>query len=180
MRILSEQSILVVVDIQERLFPHIHDNQSLSKKCATLIEGAKILGLPIVVTEQYTKGLGYTIKPISEVLGISNTIEKMDFSCCGEGKFMLKIEEHFKDNVILCGIESHVCVLQTAIDLLERGHQPIVIADAVSSRNLYDKEIALKRMENEGVMLSTVESILLEMCRVSGTDSFKAISRLIK
>ena len=180
MRIISEESILVVVDIQERLYPHMDKKDELTKKCLTLISGCKALNVPVVVTEQYTKGLGFTIDPINECLGESKHIEKMTFSCCGESNFMLKIEEHYKENIILCGIESHVCVLQTAIDLVKTGHQPVVVADAVSSRNPYDKEIALRRMEKEGVIITTVEAILFEMCRTSGTDSFKAISRLVK
>ncbi|MAZ36660.1 hydrolase [Salibacteraceae bacterium] len=180
MRILKEHTKLVVIDIQEKLFPLIDNNEQLLKKCQTLIEGIKLLSVPTIVTEQYVKGLGKTIEPIAESLGQFEPIEKMTFSCMGEPNFNLKIEEHFIKNVLLCGIESHVCILQTAIDLLDAGHTPIVVADAVSSRNPYDKEIALQRFASEGIRVTTVESILFELCKISGTEQFKAISKLVK
>ena len=180
MRILKEDTKLVVVDLQERLFPHINNNEQLLQKCKTLIEGIRLLNIPIIVTEQYVKGLGKTIQPIAASIGEFQPIEKMSFSCMGEPNFNLKIEEHYIKNVLLCGIESHVCVLQTALDLVEAGHKPIVVADAISSRNPYDKEIALQRFASEGIRVTTVESILFELCKVSGTDQFKAISKLVK
>jgi nicotinamidase-related amidase len=180
MRILKEDTKLVVVDLQERLFPHINNNAQLLQKCKTLIEGIRLLNIPIIITEQYVKGLGKTIQPIAESLGEFRSIEKMSFSCMGEPNFNLKIEEHYIKNILLCGIESHVCVLQTALDLVEAGHKPIVVADAISSRNPYDKEIALQRFASEGIRVTTVESILFELCKVSGTDQFKAISKLVK
>jgi nicotinamidase-related amidase len=180
MRIQKDESALVVVDIQERLFPHIHNNEALVQKCRTLIQGMQLLKVPVYVTEQYSKGLGKTISSIQEVLTHFDPIEKMAFSCCGEAEFNLKIEEHYKENVILCGIETHVCVLQTAIDLHAAGHRPIVVADAVSSRNKYDKKMALQRLQTEGIRVATVESILFELCKVSGSDTFKAISQLVK
>ncbi|HAS35696.1 MAG TPA: hydrolase [Flavobacteriales bacterium] len=180
MRIDRSDSLFVVVDVQARLFPHIAENEKLLQKSLTLIEGMKTLGVKTVATEQYVKGLGETLPDIQQVLGNSKRIEKMSFSCCGEADFVLEMEEHYRKNVILCGIETHVCVLQTAIDLQAAGHQAVVVVDAVSSRNLEDKELALRRMEKEGVILASVESILLELCKVSGTDEFRAISKLIK
>jgi len=180
MRIKLDDSCLVVVDIQEKLYPHISEHFQMMRKCRTLIKGAFELGLRTIVTEQYVKGLGHTIEEISELWDNFQSIEKMSFSCCGEAEFMMKIEEHYTRNIILCGIESHVCVLQTAIDLQEAGHQAIVVVDAVSSRNDDDKMIALERMKQEGVRLATVESILFELAKVSGTDQFKAISKLVK
>ncbi|MGB0403979.1 MAG: hydrolase [Salibacteraceae bacterium] len=180
MRINKEQCALVVIDIQEKLFPHINSHNEVARKAAILIEGIQALKVPVVVTEQYVKGLGSTIDMISDVIGDNEPIEKTSFSCCGEGLFNIKIEEHYKENIILCGIETHVCVLQTALDLKEAGHNPIVVVDAVGSRNNIDKEIALKRMETEGIRLTTVESILFELCKISGTDTFKTISKLVK
>jgi len=180
MRIQKDDSAFVVVDIQDKLFPHIHENEKIAKKCSTLIKGMQILGLPVILTEQYVKGLGETIPSIQNALEEYHPIEKMTFSCCGIGAFNIKIEEHYKENIIICGIESHVCVLQTAIDLLDAGHRPMVVADAISPRNEYDKEIALKRMQEEGIRLTTVESILFELCKTSGTEEFKMISKLVK
>ena len=180
MRIQKDDSAFVIIDIQDRLFPHINDNEKVAEKCATLIEGMQILGVPIIVTEQYVKGLGQTIPKIQSVLENYDPIEKMTFSCCGTGAFNIKIEEHYKENIIICGIESHVCVLQTALDLVEAGHRPIVVVDAISSRSPLDKEVALKRMQEEGIRLTTVESILFELCKTSGTEEFKKVSSLVK
>lgn len=180
MRIIKEDTVLVVVDIQERLFPHIHNNEHVAAKCKTLIEGIKLLNVPTIVTEQYVKGLGKTIPAIAESLGEFEPIEKMAFSCCGEPNFNIRIEERYRENVLLCGIESHVCVLQTAIDLQDAGHRPIVVADAISSRNPEDKALALQRFATEGIRVTSVESILFELCKVSGTEQFKRISKLVK
>ena len=181
MRILKDDTIAVIVDIQEKLFPHIYDNEKLLSNCLKLISGLQVLEIPMIITEQYTKGLGFTLEGIKTTLGETyKPIEKMDFSCCGSTEFLNTIESFDKQNVILLGIESHVCVLQTALDLLENGFNPIVIQDCVSSRNINDKNVAINRMNQEGCIISTYESILLELCRKSGTDSFKKISKIIK
>jgi nicotinamidase-related amidase len=179
-RIHRDESVLVVVDVQERLFPHIYDNDLLERKIGTLIRGMKQLGVPRIVTEQYKKGLGDTIPSVKHALGDYQGIEKMTFSCCGEPNFNLALEEHFKKYVILCGIETHVCVMQTAIDLLDSGHIPVIVEDAVSSRSPLDKKVAIERVVHEGGKVATVESILFELCKVSGTAEFKEISALVK
>jgi nicotinamidase-related amidase len=180
MRILKENTIGLVIDIQERLFPHIYKHQELEKNSKTLIEGLKALKIPILVTQQYTKGLGPTIEPINISLGNYNHLEKMAFSCCDDNIFMNELKKCNLKNVIIIGIEAHVCVLQTTIDLIENGFNPIVIEDCISSRTLNNKNIAVERMREEGAIISTYESILFELCRYSGTDSFKTISKLVK
>ena len=180
MRIKIDDTAMVVVDIQERLLPHIFEYEILEKNCNTLISGMQILNIPMLVTEQYSKGIGPTIESVRNTLGDFEPIEKMNFSCCGESSFLHSLEKLSKKNVILCGIESHVCVLQTALDLYERGFQPVLIADCVSSRKLNDKTHAIERMRQTGVIISTYESILFELCQVAGTEQFKAISRLVK
>ena len=180
MRIKKEDTIAVVIDVQERLFPLISDNKNLTDNIVKLIKGLKAIGIEILVTVQYTKGLGFTIQPIKEALGELETMEKTFFSCCGDENFINALKNTGKKNVILCGIESHVCVLQTAIDLKEKGFQPILIEDCVSSRRINDKKIAIERMRSEGAIISTHESILFELLEVSGTDSFKAVSKIVK
>lgn len=180
MRIDKDDSCLVVVDIQEKLFPHIHNNAQMLRKCRTLIRGMQELHVKRFATEEYVKGLGRTIDEVSELWDNFEAIEKISFSCCGESQFMLAIEEHYIKNIILCGIESHVCVLQTAIDLQQAGHQAIVVIDACSSRNEDDKLLAIERMKQEGVLVTSTEAILLELCKKAGTDQFRAISKLIK
>ena len=180
MRIKKEDSALVLIDIQERLLPHMYEYEILEKNCNTLISGMQILNIPMLVTELYSKGIGRTIESVRNALGDFELIEKMSFSCCGESSFLHSLEKLSKKNVILCGIESHVCVLQTALDLYERGFQPVLIADCVSSRKLNDKTHAIERMRQTGLIISTYESILFELCQVAGTEQFKAISKLVK
>ena len=180
MRILKEYSVALIIDIQERLFPFIYENEKLVKNISILIEGLKALSIPILVTEQYVKGLGPTVAPVAvHIEGIKRT-EKMCFSCCDEPRIAEAIAVAGKDYIIIAGIESHVCVLQTVIDLKHNGYHPVVVEDCISSRRENDKKIAIDRMRLEGAMITTYESILFELLRYSGTDEFKAISRLVK
>ncbi len=180
MRIKRENTAGIIIDIQERLYPFIHDNENLTKNTVRLIQGLKVLQVPIIVTEQYSKGLGNTIKPVQEALGDYAHIEKGSFSCCGSDEVCSVMKNADRKNIIICGIESHVCVLQTTIDLLSMGYQPVLIEDCVSSRNPNDKRIAVERMRQEGAIISTYESILFELLEVSGTEMFKAISKIVK
>jgi len=181
MRILQNNTLILALDIQSKLFPVISDNEKLLIQLKKLFYGAKVLKLPFLVTEQYSKALGNTLSDLQDIIENEYLpLEKSSFSCMDDESFVKNLEESGKKNIIIGGIESHVCVLQTAIDMKSAGYNPIVIADAVSSRNPYDKKIALKRMRDEGVIFSTVESILFELQRYSGNDSFKAISKIIK
>lgn len=180
MRILKNNSVALMIDIQEKLFPHMAEGEALLHNSQRLIEGIKALGLTILVTEQYRKGLGLTIPALAQQIPSVTSVEKAAFSCCDEPEFMKQLSTCGKKNVILFGIEAHVCVLQTVLDLISAGYQPVVVADCTSSRKLSDKEIAMKRMRREGAIMTTYESILFELCRVSGTDSFKAISKIVK
>jgi nicotinamidase-related amidase len=180
MRILKDHTVALVIDFQERLFPFIHENEKLLKNVPILIEGLKALGINIFVTEQYVKGLGPTVSPIAQALGDARRIEKMSFSCCDEPRLMEGIALTGKENVIITGIESHVCVLQTVIDMIRNGYHPIVVEDCISSRKENDKKIAIERMKKEGAIITTYESVLFELLRYSGTEQFKVISRLVK
>lgn|ERR1035438_4672864 len=180
MRILKEHSSALIIDIQERLFPFIFENEKLVKNLTILIEGLKALSIPIHVTEQYVKGLGPTVAPVAAVLeGIKRT-EKMCFSCYDEPGIAESIAIGGRQNIIIAGIESHVCVLQTVIDLKHNGYTPVVVEDCISSRKENDKKVALSRMRIEGAVITTYESILFELLRFSGTEQFKAISKLVK
>lgn len=182
MRILKEATVGLIIDIQERLFPHIDGNGQLLKNVEILTEGLQILDIPVKITEQYPRGLGTTIQPLKKILGNNQVFEKMSFSCCDEKGFYDYLIEagQGRKNIIIAGIETHVCVLQTVVDLLSKGFQPVVIYDCVSSRSAIDKEIAIQRIRAEGAFVSTYESILFELARVSGTEDFKKISRLVK
>jgi nicotinamidase-related amidase len=180
MRILREESVAVVVDIQEKLLPHIYEGENLLRNCLTLIEGLQILSVPTIITQQYTRGLGPTVQSIVQKLPEFKYIEKMSFSCFEEPAFKGQITLLGKPNIILCGIESHVCVLQTCLDLLEAGMRPVVVEDCVSSRKPNDKQFALERMQFEGAIITTMESLLFELTRSAGNEIFKGISRIVK
>ncbi len=181
MRIERDRATLVVVDVQERLFPHIHGHDDLAREIPRLIQGLRTLDVPIVVTEQYVKGLGPTIEPVRTALGSAySPIEKMSFSCCGNNPFLEALTALDRSHAILTGIETHVCVYQTAIDLIERGYFVHLVVDAVGSRTTRNRDVAVRRMEQAGVTPTSVEMCLFELCRVAGTDEFRAISRLVK
>ncbi len=180
MRILKERTAAIIIDVQERLFPFIHENEQLTKNLSILIQGLKALGIQIFVTEQYVKGLGPTIEPVALLLHQQARVEKMAFSCCDEPRVLEGIAVSGKENIIVAGIESHVCVLQTVLDLKRNGYHPVVVEDCVSSRNPNDKRIAIERMRQEGAIITTYESLLFELLRYSGTEQFRAISKLVK
>ncbi len=180
MRFLKDRSVLLVIDFQERIFPAIHEHEKLLKNVPVLIRGIREMGLPVIVTEQYVRGLGPTVAPIAGTLEGIERIEKASFSCCDEPAFNMALATSGRENVIVAGIESHVCVLQTVVDLKRQGYHPIVVDDCISSRKPNDKLIALERMRMEGIRLTTYESILFELLRYSGTDTFRAISKLVK
>ncbi len=180
MRILKQEAIGVVIDIQERLFLHIHEHEQLTHNCQILIQGLQALQVPLLVTQQYTKGLGETIEPLKTLLAQNECIEKSAFSCCDDEGFSNQLDATGKKNVILLGIETHVCLLQTVLDLKAKGFQPIVVEDCVSSRKAADKATAIERMRQEGAIITSYESILFELARYSGTPEFKQISKLVK
>jgi nicotinamidase-related amidase len=180
MRIVKDKTAAVIIDLQERIFAVMPEKEVLAKNILTLISGLKVIGIPVIVTEQYVKGLGPTISGIAEQLEGIKRIEKASFSCCDEPQFMMELASSGKELVIVAGIESHVCVLQTVIDLQQNGYHPVVVEDCISSRKPNDKKIAIERMRKEGAIITTYEAILFELLRYSGGETFKAISKLVK
>ncbi len=176
MRILREEAAALVVDYQEKLVPVMTDNELLIYHSQILLQGLKILDVPMIITQQYTKGLGTTVQSITSAVGKEEYIEKISFSAYEQVKDKIA----GKKFVIVCGIESHICVLQTVIDLAAAGYVPVVVEDCISSRQKNDKEIALKRMSQEGAIITTSESLLFELLRVAGSETSKKIQRLIK
>ena len=174
------QTALLVVDMQEKLLPAIHDEEALVEQVARLIDGANALKLPILVTEQYRKGLGATIPTLADRLGdaLCNQ-EKLKFSACIE-----PVRAHLADsgvrNVVVCGIEAHVCVLQTCLDLLDNGLIAAVAVDAIGSRRRADLDAAVLRMVQAGVVSTTVESVLLELVHEAGGDLFRAVLPIVR
>lgn len=170
---------LLIIDIQERILNVMAHKERVIETTAKLINGFKALNLPIYYTEQYPKGLGETAKELKELLS-GSAIQKMSFSCSGIDGFLEKFIENDLTQIVLCGIETHVCVQQTALDLIANGFQVNVAADAVSSRKEIDYSTALERMRHNKVEVTTVESILFELLELCGTPEFKSISKIVK
>ncbi len=180
MRITTQNTIGLIVDIQERLLPAMFEKEILIKNCLTLIKGLAELKIPQLVTQQYSKGLGETYEELRITIPNFAYIEKRGFSCCDEPLLMEKLKELNTKNIILCGIESHVCVLQTAVDLKDAGLNPVVVMDCVSSRTKENVELAKERFRFEGIMMTSYESILFELTRSSMAPEFRTISKLVK
>ncbi len=180
MRVERKDTTALVIDIQEKLFPHMDHKEQFLEHTLILLQGLSVLEVPLSLTEQYPKGLGPTLDQVAQLLPEVTPIEKRSFSCCDEPSYLLELERSGCTSVIVCGIETHVCVLQTVVDLRASGFIPVVVADCTSSRNPLDREVALERMKTEGAVITTAESILFELARISGTEAFKAISKLVK
>ena len=181
MRILAEETMALVIDFQERLVPVINHSEELLRSSSILVKGLKALGIPMVVSQQYTKGIGMTVPAITEAVGEDvSYYDKVAFSCAEDEKLLLKIRETGNKNIILCGIEAHICVLQTAIDLMAMGYNVILVEDCIGSRRESDRITAVRRAHAEGAIITTYESILFELTRVAKTEVFKLISSLIK
>jgi len=176
----TEKTALLIIDIQERILPVINNNQIVVENTIKLIKGFNVLQLPIYFTEQYPKGLGPTHKAIADELDDLQPFDKMSFSCSGAGDLFGEFEKKNLSQIVVCGIESHVCVQQTVLDLIENGIQVNLAADAVSSRKEIDYKIALDRMRHQGAEVTTTESILFELLNVCGTPEFKAVSKIVK
>jgi nicotinamidase-related amidase len=179
-RIARPKAGLVVVDIQEKLLPAIHENQRVIANTVRLIKGATIMGLPIFVTEQYPVGLGPTVPEVAAAVPGFAPLEKLAFSSCGAEGFIAALEAKGVSDVILCGIEAHVCVTQTCLDLLDRGFRPFVAADAISSRTPENHRIAVERMRDAGAVIVSTEMILFELLGRAGTEEFKQVLPLVK
>lgn len=183
MRLDRNDTLLVVIDVQERLMPVIAAREEVERNIERLVRGCAILGVPAIVTEQYVKGLGPTVDTVRRALeetGGYRPIEKDCFSAQRCEAFAARVAALGRRQVLVAGVETHVCVYQTVQDLLEAGLTVTVLADAVSSRTERNRELALQRMVSDGVKLSSTEMALFELVVVSGTDEFRAISRLVK
>jgi len=171
---------LLVIDVQEKLLAVMAEPERVVENTIKLIKGFQILERPIFVTEQYPEGVGKTVAPIKKALKDVHIHEKITFSCIGMEGLVHTVWSQKIDQVVLCGIESHVCVWQTAVDLLYQGFTVAVVRDAVSSRKEIDCETALHRMASQGIALVTVEMVLFELLERAGTDAFKKVMKLIK
>ena len=171
---------LVVVDVQGKLARLMHEKETLFKNVCILIKAAKALDIPITWCQQVPESLGPTIDEVAELLGDLQPVNKSAFSCCGDENFNSAVNAFGRGQIILCGIETHVCIYQTATDLTRKGYQVCTIADAVSSRTFENKHIALSRMAAEGVTIASTEMVLFELLQTAEHEKFREIARLIK
>jgi len=176
MRLERERTALVVVDVQEGFRPVIVGFDELVRQAAILVQGARVLGMPVVVTEQYPKGLGDTVPEVADHLDGVERLSKTVFNAVEADGFDLE----GRDQALVCGIESHICVMQTTLAMLDHGVDVEVAADAVSSRTPQNKAIGLERMRVGGAVITSVETALFELLGRAGTDEFKEIQGLVK
>lgn len=174
----SGDTLVLVVDVQEKLWPAVDGSRRMLPRIRFLLESAAVLGVPVLATEQYPKGLGRTIGDLAELVG--RPIEKMAFSAGVEPGVLAALDRPDLRKIVVVGIEAHICVLQTAMDLLASGYHVYAAVDGVGSRRPMDKDVAVQRMAAAGITLTTVESAVFEWTAVAGTDVFRRISNLVK
>jgi len=181
-RIQREEAALVVVDVQEALMKKMNPAvaEKVTRNIRTLLAFARHLAVPVLITEQYPKGLGPTVSEIKMELGSVLPIEKVSFSCCGVETFNAKLNQTHRKQVLLVGIETHVCILQTADDLLRAGLEVHAVADAICSQRKLDWEVGLRWMEKKGAMISTTEIIAFQLLKEAGTEEFRTLSKWFK
>lgn len=175
------ESLLLVIDIQERFRPHIHNAPQVIAQIKTMVQGATVLTVPVIVSEQYPEGLGQTVSEIKDVLPSETPVySKMTFSCAQDPIIIEALKHSNRRQIILCGIEAHVCVNQTAMDLLALGFQVILLQDAISARNPEHVTLALQKLQHAGATVSCVEMALFELLHTAQHPQFKAIQALVK
>lgn len=174
-------TLLLVIDFQEKLCNAMNQDilSTYTKNISILLEAARELGIPLFATEQYPAGLGGTIPELKEKLPFA-ALEKLSFSCCGDSAIMERIESYGKKSIVVTGMETHVCVLQTVLDLIEKGYQVHVVSDAVLSRNKKNWRIGLELMSSAGAIVTSAETVLFQLLKTAGTPEFKKLSKLVR
>jgi len=175
-----DKTALVIIDVQEKLSRVMHEKEKLFENLQKLVKGVKLLNIPIIITEQNPNGLGPTVSEIAPLLTDIKPVTKFSFSCCSEEPFLRQLEMLNRKQVLLAGIETHVCVYQTAVDLIEAGYEVHTVVDCVSSRTLENKNLALDKMKSEGANLTSVEIALFELLKTAANPKFKELSKIVK
>ncbi len=176
----NENSLLLIIDVQESFRKIIQDFGNLTRNISVLVEASKILNLPVIVSEQYPQGLGNTASELQSSLGDHQTFAKQVFSCCQQENFVNYLQSLGRKQVLVTGIETHVCVSQTVHDLLVLGFSPHVIFEATTSRSAKNKEVGLEKMSSAGAIISSIETALFELLKDSSNKSFKSVQSLVK
>lgn len=180
MRIDKDKALAIFVDYQEKLIPAQYDRDKFVNNGVKLAIGLMTVDVPIIVSEQYPKGLGYTVEDLRNISGFPEGMPKTSFSCMLNDDIKNAVKLSGAKHIIISGCETHICVLQTAMDLIEMGLSVYIIEDCCTSRTKENHKIGIERAKQEGAFVSSLEGILFELLRVSGGDSFKTISNLIK
>ena len=170
--------VLLVVDVQDRLIGTIAEHEAIAENIKALTKAAQILGVPVLATEQ--EKLGEIVPELQGLLSDSPKFRKLSFSCCGDAAFMRKLRQVRKKTAIVCGIETHICVLQTVLDLLKRHYRVLLVRDATSSHAPIDRETAIDRMRSAGAMISTTEAVIYELTERAGTEEFGKTLEIVK
>ena len=178
MRINRNDCVLLIIDVQDRLIDTILGSKELVRNIKALIETARVLNIPVLVTEQ--EKLGVTVGELEKVLFGAPKVRKLDFSGCANPEFISNLEKSGKKTIVACGIEAHICVLQTVLDLLERDYEVVLPVDAISAYASTDKETAIERMKGAGAVTVTVETLIYEWTKRAGTDEFRKILEIVK
>lgn len=176
----SDTAFLLVIDVQERLLPAMADPAEVERNGSILMEAANKMDVPLLLSEQYPRGLGQTVQGLASSAGENAVFAKVDFSCCRDAAIMAQIERLGRKQAVLCGVESHVCVLQTALDLKHRGFDVFVAIDATGSRTHQSRQIAHDRMIAAGVTVVTTEMVVFELLKTAAASQFKSLSKLIQ
>ena len=177
----KNKSCLIIVDIQERLAPAMHDGgQEAVRNAGILMQAAQRMGVPTLVSEQYPRGLGRTVPQLAEYMPAGGPIEKLEFACSSNAGFAEKLKALDKKQIVMAGMEAHICVLQTALKLRAQGMEVFVAADAVASRKQSSMDHAFARIEDAGGAIITTEMAVFEWLEQAGTDDFKVLSKLIQ
>lgn len=175
-----EDTVFIAIDFQEKLMPVMRGKEKLENRVCRLAEGMKALGIPHIVTQQYTKGIGETIPSIAEAIGEFTPIDKASFSCMNDENFIAQLKATGKKTCVVCGIEAHICLQQTVLQLLDEGYTVYVPVDCISSRAKRDRRWSARRMEQAGAVMTTYEAVLYELLQTSKAPEFKAISKIVK
>jgi nicotinamidase-related amidase len=178
MRVRPDECVLLVIDVQDGLIDTIHEHQTVVENIKALIKTAQILHLQVLATEQ--EKLGAIVPELQGLLSNNLKFQKVNFSCCADPAFMRELSQMRKRTVIVCGIETHICVLQSVLDLLTHRYDVLLVRDATSSHALMDRETAMERMGDAGAMIATTEAVIYELTEKAGTEEFRSILELVK
>jgi nicotinamidase-related amidase len=176
----TENSALILIDVQEKLVRAMPAKERFVDNTLKLVEGSRILGLPVLWTEQNPAGLGPTLPEIAGLLTDQNPLSKLSFSCCGNEEFLKELKKLNRPNLLVAGIETHVCVYQTAADLVDLNYAVQIVADAVASRTAENKQIGLEKCKQAGAGLTGTETVLFELLKIAKGDKFKEIIKVVK